>query len=86
MNEDELETEAEKEKTVLLAVNSKSARLLPYTLANVEEWAEMITYFLRLESIPENLKADALSALEAFQTLQDAPREEKQIDFLERKP
>ncbi|MGC1376445.1 MAG: hypothetical protein WA821_09485 [Anaerolineales bacterium] len=86
MNEDELEIEAEKERTVLLAVNSKGARLLPYTLADVEELAELISYFLSPEGIPEDLKADALSALEAFQALQDAPRAERQIDLLERKP
>ncbi|MGC1376665.1 MAG: hypothetical protein WA821_10590 [Anaerolineales bacterium] len=86
MNEDELEIEAEKERTVLLAVNSKGARLLPYTLADVEELAELISYLLSPEGIPEDLKADALSALEAFQALQNAPREEKLINFLERKP
>ena len=92
---DENEVEAEKEKTVLVAVasDSKQARLLPYSLANVEELVEIIFYLLSLEIIREDLKAEVLSALEPLERIpvklassdglaQDAPHEERLADFL----
>ena len=93
MSEDE--AEAEKEKTILVAVDGdrKRMRLLPYTLANVEELVEITFYLLSSEIIPEDLKAEILSALEPLKLqpvtfdsndrlFQDAPGEEKLVKFL----
>jgi hypothetical protein len=72
---DKNEGKAEKEKTVLVAVNSntKEARLLPYTLADVEKLVKIVFYLLSLEIIPEKLKAEVISTLEP---LKPAPSNE----------
>ena len=58
----------ENEETVLVAVNSntKEARLLPYTLANVEELIELALCLLDQEDVPQDLKADFEHALAPF--------------------
>jgi hypothetical protein len=54
------------EKTVLLAVNDAGARLLPYTLAKVEELIELALCLLDQEDVPQDLKADFEHALAPF--------------------
>jgi hypothetical protein len=56
----------ENEKTVLVAVNGKGARLLPYTLANVEELIELAFGLSEEHGIPEDLQADIAHALAPF--------------------
>jgi hypothetical protein len=58
----------ENEKTVLVAVNSntKEARLLPYTLANVEELIELAFGLSEERDIPEDLRAELIHALGPF--------------------
>ena len=54
----------ENKKTVLVAVNSdtKEARLLPYTLADIEELVEL-AHCLEYEDIPEDLKKEFADVL-----------------------
>jgi len=54
------------EKTVLLAVNDAGARLLPYTLAKVEELIELGMCLLDQEDVPQDVKADFEHALGPF--------------------
>ena len=56
----------ENEKTVLVAVNGKGARLLPYTLANVEELIELAFGLSEERDIPEDLRAELVHALGPF--------------------
>jgi hypothetical protein len=56
----------ENEKTVLLAVNGSGARLLPYTLANVEELIELAHFLRDQENIPGDVQAEIKGTLERF--------------------
>ena len=57
---------SENRKTVLIAVNDEGARLLPYTLENVEELTELAFCLSDQEDIPEDLKAEFVSVLVPF--------------------
>ena len=54
------------EKTILLAVNENSARLLPYTLANVEELMELAHFLIEQEEIPKDIRAEFEGVLGEF--------------------
>ena len=58
----------EDEKTVLLAADTKGTRLLPYTLANVEELIELAHFLLDQEDTPEEIRAEFESALEQIES------------------
>ena len=60
----DLEKAIENEKTVLLAVNDISARLLPYTLASVEELIELAHFLIDQEEIPKDIKVEFNNVLE----------------------
>ena len=55
------------EKTILLAVNENSARLLPYTLANVDELIELAHFLVEQEEIPKDIRAEFKSAIGKFE-------------------
>ena len=57
---------SENGKTVLMAVNDVGARLLPYTLENVENLTELAFCLSDQEDIPEDLKADFVRAIAPF--------------------
>ena len=57
------------EKTILLAVNDSSAKLLPYTLANVEELMELAHFLIEQEEIPKDIRAEFESAIGKFEDL-----------------
>ena len=58
------EQATENQKTVLLAANDEGTRLLPYTLANVEELIELAHFAVDQEEIPKDIKAEFKSALD----------------------
>jgi len=53
----------EDEKTVLLAADTKGTRLLPYSLANVEELIELAHFVLDQKDIPEEIQGEFENAL-----------------------
>ena len=55
------------EKTILLAVNDSSAKLLPYTLANVEELIELAHFLIEQEEVSKDIRAEFESAIGKFQ-------------------
>ena len=60
------EEATENQKTVLLAANDSGSRLLPYTLANVEELIELGQCLVDQDDVPEDLRSDFKSALDRF--------------------
>ena len=54
----------ENEKTILLAANAEGTRLLPYTLANVEELIELAFFVSAQEDIPEDIQTEFKGVLE----------------------
>lgn len=58
---------SENGKTLLLAVNHSSARLIPYTLANVEELIELAHFLLDQHDVPEEIRGEFENALARFE-------------------
>ena len=64
---EDLDTHSENETTILLAVNRSSARLLPYTLANVDELIEMGRFLLDQEDVPDDIQAEIKGVIDRIE-------------------
>jgi hypothetical protein len=59
----------ESQKTVLLAVNSNGARLLPYTLSNVEELIELAHFVVDQEDVSKDIRGEFESVIGKIEIL-----------------